>query len=145
MGKVITFYKKTPIRPNPAQLKGAEAAIADGNWSWKYQVNVFFRLTGSDLRRADLRELIAQNYPLDRNGNPVDCGAINVSLFTPIDRTIEGINLKLDKLKGDWELCLVLDYWLQGDFAVERSILIDFVNSLHGVQWQIKSGWINVS
>ena len=108
-------------------------------------MNVFFRLTGSDVRRADLREFVAQNYPLDREGNPIDCAAINVSLFTPVDRTIEGINLQLDRLDGDWELCLVLDYSLESEFALDRPVLIDFVESLPEVQWQIYSGWIDVS
>ena len=109
MVEIFEFKRKTTFGPTEAQLITAEDAIAGGNWPWEYQVNVFFRLTGSDVRRADLREFVAQNYPLDREGNPIDCAAINVSLFTPIDRSVGGTNLCLDKLDGDWELCLVLD------------------------------------
>ena len=145
MVEIVEFKRKTTFGPTEAQLITAEDAIADGNWLWEYQVNVFFRLTGSDVRPADLREFLAQNYPLDRDGNPVDCAAINVSLFTPIDLTIEGINLRLDKLEGDWELCLVLDYCLESEFALDRSDLINFVESLPEVQWQIVCGWIDVS
>ena len=145
MGEIVELKNKTTFGPTAAQVNAAEEAIADGNWPWEYQVNVFFRLTGSDVRRADLREFVAQNYPLDRDGNPIDCAAINVSLFTPIDRTIEGINLRLDRLDGDWELCLVLDYSLESEFALDRPVLIDFVESLPEVQWQIDSCWIDVS
>ena len=142
---ILEFKKKTTFGPTEAQLITAEDAIAGGNWPWEYQVNVFFRLTGSNVRRADLREFVAQNYPLDRNGNPIDCAAINVSLFTPVDRTVEGINLRLDRLDGDWELCLVLDYSLESEFVLDRPVLIDFADSLPEVQWQIYSGWIDVS
>lgn len=145
MVEIVEFKRKTTFGPTEAQLITAEDAIAGGNWPWEYQVNVFFRLTGSNVRRADLREFVAQNYPLDRNGNPIDCAAINVSLFTPVDRTVEGINLRLDRLDGDWELCLVLDYSLESEFALDRPVLIDFVESLPEVQWQIYSGWIDVS
>ncbi len=145
MVEIIKFNRKITFEPTEEQLITAEDAIAGGNWPWEYQVNVFFRLTGSNVRRADLREFVAQHYPLDRDGNPIDCAAINVSLFTPVDRNIEGINLRLDRLDGDWELCLVLDYLLEREFALDQPVLIDFVGSLPEVQWQIDSGWIDVS
>ena len=112
MTDIFEFKKKTIFGPTEAQLKLAQNAIVVGSWPWQYEVNVYFAVTGCNktIRRADLRKLVAQAYPVDRDGFLINCAAINVSLFTPIDRAVEGINPRLDKLDGDWELCLVLDY-----------------------------------
>ena len=67
---------------------------------------MYFAVTGCNktIRRADLRKLVAQADPVDEERRPVNFSGINVSLFTPIDRAVEGINPCLDKLDGDWEL-----------------------------------------
>ena len=80
---IVKFKRKTTFGPTDEQLITAEDAIDGGNWPWEYQVNVFFRLTGSNVRRADLREFVAQSYPLDRDGNPIDCAAI-VPILSPL-------------------------------------------------------------
>ena len=151
MTDIFEFKKKTTFGPTEAQLKLAQNAIADSSWPWQYEVNVYFAVTGCNktIRRADLRKLVAQAYPFDRDRFLINCAAINVSLFTPIDRAVEGINPRLDKLDGDWDLCLVLDYYLESEFTAEHSILVDFLESMPiyvlEVQWQIDSGWIAVT
>ena len=142
---MVEFKGETTFGPTKAQLKTAQDAINNDAWTWEYQVNVYFRLTDSDVGQSDLRELLAQHYPLDKDGLPVDCAAFSVGIFQPSERTVEGINLRLDNLDGDWELCVVLDYFLESEFTFDRSILDDFVRSLPDVQWQIESGWYDVS
>ena len=89
---------------------------------------------------------MAQAHPVDREGLSINFAGSDVSLFTPIDRAVEGTNLCLDKLDGDWELCLVLDYYLESEFTAEHSILVGFLDSMLiyvlKVQWQIDSGWV---
>ena len=151
MTDIFEFKKKTIFGPTEAQLKLAQNAIADGSWPWQYKVNVYFAVTGCNktIRRTDLRKLVTQAYMADREGLPANFAGINVSLFTPIDRAVEGINPRLDKLDGDWELCLVLDYNLKSEFTAEHSILVDFLESMPisvlEVQWQIDSGWVAVT
>ena len=112
---------------------------------------MYFAVTGFNktIKRADLRKLVAQAYPVDEERRPVNFAGINFSLFTPIDRAVEGINPRLDKLDGDWDLCLVLDYYLESEFTAEHSILVDFLESMPiyvlEVQWQIDSGWVAVT
>ena len=142
---MVQFKEETTFGPTKAQLKTAQDAINNDAWTWEYQVNVYFRLTDSDVGQSDLRELLAQHYPLDKDGLPADCAAFSVGIFQPSERTVEGINLRLDNLDGDWELCVVLDYFLKSEFTLDRSILDDFVRSLPDVQWQIESGWYDVS
>ena len=148
---VVEFKNKTTFGPTEGQLKAAQKSIADGAWPWHYQVNVYFAVTGCNktIRRADLRKLVTQAYPVDSDGLPVNCAAINASLFTSIGRTIGGMNFRPDKLDGEWELCLVLAYHLESEFVAEHSILADFLNSmpvhLLEVQWQIDGGWVAVT
>ena len=112
---------------------------------------MYFAVTGCNktIKRADLRKLVAQAYPVDEERRPVNFAGINVSLFTPIDRDGEGINPRLDKLDGDWELCLVLDYNLKSEFTAEHSILVDFLESMPiyilEARWQIDSGWVAIT
>ena len=151
MADILEFGKKETCGPTEAQLMTANDAIADGTWPWQYEVNVYFAVTGCNktVRRADLRKLVGQAYPIDSDGLPTSCAAINVALFTPIDRTIEGINRQLNDLDRDWEMCLVLDYNLESEFNAEITILSDFLESTPifalEVQWQIKSGWVAIT
>ena len=151
MAEIIKLKQNAMFGPTETQLNTAENAIADGAWPWQYEVNVYFAVTGCNktIRRADLRKLLAQAYPTDSNGLLIESAAIKVSLFTPIDRTVEGVNLRLDKLDGDWELCLVLDYHLKSEFIAEHSTLSGFLESMPiyalEVQWQIESGWVAVT
>ena len=151
MADILEFEKKATCGPTEAQLMTAKDAIASGTWPWQYEVNVYFAVTGCNktVRRADLRKLVGQAYPVDSNGLPVACAAVNVALFTPIDRTIEGINHHLTDLDRDWEMCLVLDYNLESEFNAEISALSDFLESMPiyalEVQWQITSGWVAIT
>ena len=151
MADILEFAKKATCGPTKAQLMTAKDAIANGTWPWQYEVNVYFAVAGCNktVRRADLRKLVGQAYPVDSDGLPVACAATKVALFTPIDRTIEGINHNLNDLDRDWEMCLVLYYNLESEFNDEISFLSDLLESMPiyalEVQWQIKSGWVAIT
>ena len=155
MSNVVQFNKKPfvtrhgvshQIRPTDKEMEASHDMIMNDTWHWEFNATVFFRISDSNYTEEDIRKLCAAEFPMvDEEDDTKNSLAFNMAVYSTADREIEGINEHLHKIEGDWEICLCMDYFLEDDYLADRPRIIEFIESLKDVQWQLDTSWVDVT